>query len=423
MVSIAFNAILSQSVDLVENPTMLSSLTVTGYCGVVQAYRWTILSLVLCSVILTAVNISFNSPLHEASITFMLLSPRWEDDKGKPTSYVLRRLAHPFKVLSISLFESIFWELQSRTLADAVVEELSLQSHYGTKTKAEARALLEANRNILLLYESTVRVSVTDRDPQMAVAIANAHPRQLDRLDQRLHADSASFRKRLYERGAHQALANLRKAEELWYPIYFKSGIPSPNIGKNKRGEAMYLVAGLSNQKIDEGEKHLASINDDDPTKEVLPTSLKLEVLRVEGMLAKSRRFGTARHPAVHQIEARLDALRSVIKQMDSGPPISDRQHFFIPTNLLPEIAVNNSRLARDVKVRDHAYWLWQGMLEDAMIEESLDMPRVRVLDLAESIEHPSRGWETVVVAGGLALILGVISAFIVSYFEGMRFE
>jgi len=148
--------------------------------------------------------------LYEAQVEIMLVAQAWENNRAVAVRSVTANLGKPARVFRPVLRESIYWELYSRALVDLIIEELGLQKHYGRRTLSETRMALEVSRHIRMTSWGTLQVLVVDRDPAMAAAIANAHARQLDRLDQKLGAELASVRKRFYQKRMDEVFAKLR---------------------------------------------------------------------------------------------------------------------------------------------------------------------------------------------------------------------
>jgi len=379
------------------------------YLRVIALHKWMIVSMVLLSVTLAALKMASLPVLYEASITMIATVPAWEDRVGKQIRPVMESLGRPFQPIQITLFESFYWELFSRTLADAVIEEIDLTKHYHVNSMSQARAILMANRLIQLSREYTLQVTVLDRDPAMAAAIANAHARQLDRLDRTLLAQSASARKQFFQRELERTRAKLGKAEKQYDPTYFSVEIQSLSDGQKKETDGERI-----NEETEESdiiENFLAGLKE---------RAMEMEAERV-GLL----RFATPLHPEMARLEAQSRAVLEVIKQKEDGQDVtrdaSVRDSFFPSFGRRPDLALKLSRYNREARNQAAMYLRLRATVEDIMIQESLDLPRVWVLEPAIPSERQVKGWQTMVVAGGLAAILGVLLAFVFSYLERLQ--
>lgn len=401
------------------------------YLLVIAAHKWIILAMVLLSVTVAAFKVSALPVLHEANITIIAAVPAWEDRVGKQIRPVIPNLGLRSRPIRITLFESFYWELFSRVLADAVIEELDLKRHYGVNSIGQARAILMANRLIQLSREYTLQVTVTDRDPAMAAAIANAHARQLERLDRKLLAESASLRRRFFEQEVEGALTALRQAELAWSPNYYTEDLPLSLEVDKKKQAAVQFASSMPNLSVDDKKTDLTQ-ETAPPQTLTIAIVTKLQLMQLEVELVRLWQFATLDHPAVNQIEARIQALQRILERETSGTekqaprqnnpaPKRGLRGLFPSLERIPELALNNDRLAREVSLRAKVYTEWRFWLEDAATTEVLDLPRVWVLEEAAATERPKKIWQTLLVAGGLALILGVMCAFFLAHVARLR--
>lgn len=382
----------------------------------IVARRWMIAALVLLSVCATALKIVLEPRLYEAQVEIIALAPAWENNRGAPMGPVTSNLGKPFRPLTLVLVESIYWELYARVLAEAIAKELDLQTHYGTATMAQTVLVLEGNRSIQLTNQGTLQVRMMDRDSDMAAAIANAHARHLDRLDRRLLAKSASFRRRFIEARVQEAGLKLAKTEESRFPLWFKVGLAGGGFEQESEKSAKGKPAqgNFANDSEEEQATPLTRI-----------TRVKLQAMELEIELVRLRSFASREHPEVIRLEAQLKALHRAIDRLENG---GEGNHFtggepslFPSLAQLPELALPSERLAREAKVQVYYYVQWRKMLEDTIVEEALDLPRVWVLDHAVPDEHQRRLWQKVIAAGSFALVLGVLLSFLFDFIDRLR--
>jgi uncharacterized protein involved in exopolysaccharide biosynthesis len=386
------------------------------YWGILVARKWIITALVLISVCATAFAVLKEPKLYEAQVEFVVLSPAWENNRGALVAPVVQNLGRPFRPLKLVLLESIYWELWARVLVEAIVEELGLQAHYGTATLAETVRVLEGHRSIIRTQQGTMRVRIVDRDPQIAAAIANAHVRHLDLLDRQMLARSAAMRKQFIKARVREAESKLARAEEEWFPLRFivdaakgEFENEAAEVGKSAEGKMPDSVEGQEQEQI---------------TPLTRITKRKVQAMEMEVELARLHSFATANHPEVLKVEAQLRTLRQAIDQLEHGRSSGHPgvQPSFVPSLAeLPGLALPSERLARAAKDQARYYLLWNQMLEDTSIEGTLDLPRIWVLDHAVPEKRHRRLWQKLIVACGLALILGGQLCFLFAYLARLR--
>jgi len=84
--------------------------------------------------------------------------------------------------------------LQSRRLIDSLIDELDLETSYGT-SRGRVRRLLSRNSSFAVdSLDGSMKIIVIDADPNRAASIANAYPDMLDRVKQKLSVDKTEFK-------------------------------------------------------------------------------------------------------------------------------------------------------------------------------------------------------------------------------------
>jgi tyrosine-protein kinase Etk/Wzc len=76
--------------------------------------------------------------------------------------------------------------IQSRNVADRLIDDYGLRKVYGTPKTEDAEAVLTSVTKVQTQREGVIRVTVEDIDPQRAADLANDYLRQLDLLNSRL---------------------------------------------------------------------------------------------------------------------------------------------------------------------------------------------------------------------------------------------
>ena len=85
--------------------------------------------------------------------------------------------------------------LESRVVADALIERFNLIEVYHAKKRFLARKTLQANTTIKASKEGIVKITVEDRDPNRAAVMANAYVEELDRQNRRLSGSQATAKR------------------------------------------------------------------------------------------------------------------------------------------------------------------------------------------------------------------------------------
>ena len=103
--------------------------------------------------------------------------------------------------------------LKSRTVADAMIQRFKLMELYEAKTMFSARTALEGATVIAAGKDGFISIEASDKDPELAAAIANGYVEELDSLVRALAAKEALGRKSFYEKQLKEVREGLDRAE------------------------------------------------------------------------------------------------------------------------------------------------------------------------------------------------------------------
>jgi len=186
------------------------------HLSVVWRYRWMILVLCLVAMSVTVV-LSVRKPRqYESAVTIVppLDILRQESGGlGALSNPLVRQMIDTGAGSVAGMYVEI---LESREVADAVVDRLGLMEVYeGVRYRSEARRRLKANSAVKTTKGGAVRVTVLDRDPNLAVAIATAYIEELDKQNKRLSASQATSNRVFLETRLQEVEAKLSKIDNI----------------------------------------------------------------------------------------------------------------------------------------------------------------------------------------------------------------
>jgi uncharacterized protein involved in exopolysaccharide biosynthesis len=261
--------------------------------------------------------------------------------------------------------------LNSRTVEDHLIDRFDLLRVYGVK-RYQARKKLENNSYVVAEREGTISVSVTDRDPKRAAAMANAYVDELRSLNQNLAVSEASQRRLFYQQKLDAEREDLSKAELALEQAQEKSGLIQPQA----QGQAIIDAVGTAQAQV--------------AAKEV----------QIESM----RTYATASNPDLKRAEQELAGLREQLTRLERSKGALGNGEMAIPTRRLPEVELEYLRRARDLKYHESLYEFLGKQLEAARIDEAKEAVVVQVLDKAVEPERKS---------GPRRLLIVLVSAFV----------
>jgi len=115
--------------------------------------------------------------------------------------------------------------LQSDTIEDALIQRFNLMSVYKSKLMLDARKELKSRSEIVASKEGIISISVTDRDPHRAAAMANAYADELYKLNQTLAVTDAAQRRLFFQQQLEAEKGKLSDAEVALKQDQEKSGL------------------------------------------------------------------------------------------------------------------------------------------------------------------------------------------------------
>src|SRR5258708_1528996 len=270
--------------------------------------------------------------------------------------------------------------LRSRTVADKMVDRFSLMNVYGKKLREDARRRLDDLTEVVAGKDGVISVSVDDRDPGRAAAMANAYIDELEKLTRILAVTDAGKRRIFFEREVKSANDELAVAE-----VALKRTMETTGI-----------------------------IQLDNQSKVMLESfaSLRAQVVNKEVQVQAMRSFATPENPDLIRAEQELAALNTQVSHIEhgqGGEAMADIALEKVPTKGLEYI-----RRLREVKYRETLFELLAKQYEAARIDEAKDTAIIQSLDVAVPPEKKSCAKRGLIVLAFtlLAGLLAVLWAY-----------
>ncbi len=105
--------------------------------------------------------------------------------------------------------------LKSRIVVDAIIDQFKLQQVYGEQYMSDVRKKLRRNTKVKVSDEGIVTITVEDRDPVRAAAMANAYVEQLDKQNKRLSSGQATSKRVFLENRLQELERELSQIDTL----------------------------------------------------------------------------------------------------------------------------------------------------------------------------------------------------------------
>lgn len=250
--------------------------------------------------------------------------------------------------------------LQSRSVQDALVDRFKLTERYETKFREDARTALSANIKTTSGKDGLITIDASDKDPQFAAQLANAHVEELGKLLSRLAVTEAQQRRMFFEKQLNNAKDNLTKAEQ----ALKASGVNSSIL----KATPAAAIEGLA--------------------------KLKASITAQEIKLASMRGYLTESAPDFKQAQTELAAMRGQMNRAEKEEPTIDGKD----SDYIAKF--------RDYKYHETLFELFAKQYEMARVDESREGANIQVVDIAQAPERKSKP-RTVLIAIMTTLIVG----------------
>ena len=225
--------------------------------------------------------------------------------------------------------------LQSRTIADRMIDRFNMMQAPGVKDREDARKLLKRITQITARRDGQITIEVVTYVPGLSAAVANAYVEELSALTAHLAVTEAQQRRQFYEKEMVKAKDNLVQAE-----VALGGAGVSENVLKF---DPTAMGEGLA--------------------------TLKARVVAKEVQLSSMRGYLTQNSPEFRQAQQELAALRAQLVKLEQVRPTSGNPEYI-------------SRY-RDFKYYETLFDQIAKQYELAKIDESSEGATIQVVDTA----------------------------------------
>jgi tyrosine-protein kinase Etk/Wzc len=270
--------------------------------------------------------------------------------------------------------------LNSRTIADEVIQRHNLMAEYHAKDMTAARKKLAEFTEVVSERSGLISVSVADRDKKRAAAIANDYTDELRNLTKSLAVTEASQRRMFYEGQIKQSKEALLAAALAFQQVQQKKGLVQLD------AQAKVMIEALSVLRAQVGAKEV-----------------ELQALRS---------YSTDNNPQVQLAERELASLRDQELQMEKrggAPGISG-----LGLENVPSAGLDYLRAQHELQYQQVLYDMLMKQYDAARIDESKDAAIIQIVEPAidpDKKSSPRRG---------LIITLFTISGFLIGCIVAM---
>lgn len=246
--------------------------------------------------------------------------------------------------------------LESRSVADQVIDQTHLMQAYHTGSRAAARGRLSAASKFTIGKDTLVKIRVRDGNAQEAASIANAYIDSLQSRQQEMAAAQAKIRRVVFEK---------QMDEE-------KDALAAAEIDLKNEQQKSGLVQITSQTEL--GLSALANIR------------AQITSLRVQ--LAALSASYTNDSPQVKRLNSQIAGLQAQERKLASGA--AGVVGAALPTGKMPEANLEYLRKLREVKYHEALLTALANQYESAHLAETNSVTEFQIVDRADVPEHKS---------------------------------
>jgi uncharacterized protein involved in exopolysaccharide biosynthesis len=261
-------------------------------------------------------------------------------------------------VLGLKSTSDIFVGIvNSRTVQDKLIQEFDLKKLYWDRTIEDARDDLMAHTDVAVDRKSQIiEITVTDKSPQRAAAMAQAYVQELNHLVAELSTSSAR-RERIFLEDRLKGVNNdLESAEKEFSQFASKNTA----IDIKEQGKAMVEAA----------------------------AALQGELIAAQSEYQGLKEIYTDSNVRVRSIKGRINELQHQLEKLsgkgesDSNLTPQPSDSLYPSIRKLPLLGVMFADLFRRTKVQEAVFETLTKQFELAKVQEAKEIPTVKVLDM-----------------------------------------
>lgn len=283
--------------------------------------------------------------------------------------------------------------LRSRTAEDDLINKFDLRKTYWHSRWEDTRTELENYTDISEDRKTgIISISVTDKSPQRAAAMAQEYVNELNRVITELNTSSAHRERVFLEERLGQVKQDLETAEKDFSVFASKNTA----IDIKEQGKAMIDAAAEVEGEMIAAQTELESLKQIYTDNNVRVRAMQAKVNELKRQLQKISGTAQAGNDAPGPGEGQAGSNGS----KDQAPYPSIRQ--------LPILGVNYADLYRRTRVQEAVFETLTQQYELAKVQEAKETPSVKVLDppdIPEKKSSPHRLW--IMLAGMLLSFCG----------------
>lgn len=280
--------------------------------------------------------------------------------------------------------------LKSETLKDPLIDRFKLMQLYGAKFRANAYAALDGSAAVSTgKKDGVITIAVSDKDPKLAAAIANAYVEELGKMAAKFNMDGAGRSRVFLEERLTKAKVDLAAAEDTLKTFQTRNKVVAVT------EQAKATLEGVA--------------------------QLRAQLVAQEVQMATLRQQFSDESHEIKSVKATIASLRGQIARLEGGGSSGSMPG----VGAMPQLGQEYMRLMREFKIQETLVELLTKQYEMNKLNEAKDVVPFQVLQSAKVPELKSKPKRSlmVVMAAFASGFLMVLVAFVREFGAKMNDE
>jgi uncharacterized protein involved in exopolysaccharide biosynthesis len=260
--------------------------------------------------------------------------------------------------------------LNSRPVADAIIQKFNLAASYHSRDMTAARKKLANYTTVTAEKSGFIQVSVSDRDKKRVAEMANAYVEELRALTRHLAVTEASRRRLFYEEELKDAKESLIAAEGAFQQVQQNKGLVALD------AQAKAMIESL--------------------------TELRARAAAKQVQLQALRSYATDRNPEVEITQRELTSIQDEITRMETRSHASKLPDLGLED--VPGAGLEYLRAEHEVKYRQALFDLLIRQYDAARLDESKEPTIIQVMEPAIEPDRKSSPKRALIVLSSAVL-------------------
>jgi uncharacterized protein involved in exopolysaccharide biosynthesis len=186
------------------------------YLQVVSKRKWMIILICVVAVATTAIVSLLLPEIYAATASVVPPLEILQKESGMADRFGALKSSMLSDVISVTSIGNMYADiLRSRAVVDTIIDRFGLMRVYEAEYQSSAREKLRDSTAIDVSDEGIVTITVEDKDPNRAAAMANAYIDELDRQNKRLSSGQATSKKVFLESRLKEIEQELSDIEDI----------------------------------------------------------------------------------------------------------------------------------------------------------------------------------------------------------------